>query len=114
MRCAIALSTLGLALVFTVGGSGGAHAQSGPRCMPYTITASGSSAAAFRNARERRAKRRAIRRWERAVEGRLLGARGVAVPAAGTVYSNIDRAQIQSFNCRGRPLTCILIARPCR
>ena len=91
-----------------------ALAQEGPRCQPYVITTSGSSAAAFRKARERRAKRRAIRRWQRAVEGRLLGARGTAIPAAGTDYSNLGNAEIRSFNCGGRPLTCTLVARPCR
>jgi hypothetical protein len=86
----------------------------GPTCMPYVIESSGQSAAAFKKAREKRAKRRAVRRWTRAVEGRLLGARGVAIPAAGTVYSNFDNAQVESFNCSGRPLKCILRARPCR
>lgn len=82
-------------------------------CQPYVITAYGKSAAAFKKARTRRAKRRAVRRWERAVEGRLLGARGVEIPAAGTDYSNIKNAQIVSFNCNGRPLKCVLRARPC-
>ena len=110
---ALGLSALGFAAI-VAGTTVPAAAQAGPQCMPYVITSSGASAAAFRNARERRAKRRAIRRWERAVEGRLLGARGVAIPTAGTNYSNIDNAEIVSFNCSGRPLTCILRARPCR
>ena len=111
---ALGLSALGLSLVLVGAGTGQASAQSAPRCMPYVITSSGASAAAFRKARERRAKRRAVRRWQRAVEGRLLGARGVSIPAAGTNYSNLDNAEIQSFNCSGRPLTCVLRARPCR
>ncbi|MCR9123729.1 MAG: hypothetical protein NXH91_15800 [Phyllobacteriaceae bacterium] len=99
----------------SVTGSGAAMAQAtGPLCQPYSITTYGQSAAALKKARERRAKRRAIRRWERAVEGRLLGARGIAVPDAGTDYSNLSNAQVHSFNCSGRPLNCVLVATPCR
>ena len=115
MRIVLSLAAgLAAALAAVAFSPAPASAQEGPRCQPYVITTSGASAAAFRKARERRAKRRAIRRWQRAVEGRLLGARGVAVPSAGTAYSNIDNAEIRSFNCRGRPLTCTLVARPCR
>ena len=111
---ALGISTLGLSFAFVGAGTSQASAQAGPRCMPYVITSSGASAAAFRRARERRAKRRAVRRWQRAVEGRLLGARGVSIPPAGTTYSNIRNAEVLSFNCSGRPLTCVLRARPCR
>lgn len=102
------------ALLFAAQGAVTAQAQTGPRCQPYVIETFGKSAAASRKARERRAKRRAIRRWRRAVEGRLLGARGTAIPVAGTAYSNFSLARVESFNCSGRPLTCVLRAQPCR
>ncbi len=90
------------------------QSSSGPRCSADVYEAVGRSSAAFAGARERRAKRRAIRKWVRAVEDRLLGGRGDLPPALGTDYSNFDNAQIISFNCSGRPLTCVLRARPCR
>lgn len=94
--------------------TGPAMAQGRLECAPDIYVAQGRSSAAFRKARERRAKRRAIRRWQRAVEGRLLGGRGTVPPTLGTEFSDIDNAEVISFNCSGRPLTCTLRARPCR
>lgn len=82
-------------------------------CAADIYETSAISLASTRRARERRAKRRAIRKWERAVEGRSIGANGEEIPELGTDFSNIKDAEIVSFNCSGRPLKCVLRAIPC-
>lgn len=111
LAAAVIIAGGGLALSPVAAPAAGAQER---MCAPHVFTTTGKSAAARSKAREKRAKRRAIRRWVRAVEGRSMGARGVAPPVYGTDYSNFNNAQIVSFNCSGRPLTCVLRARPCR
>lgn len=111
LTAAIIIAGSGVALSPLGAPSAGAQER---MCAPHVYTTMGKSAAPRAKAREKRAKRRAIRRWVRAVEGRSMGARGVALPVYGTDYSNFKNAQIVSFNCSGRPLTCVLRARPCR
>ncbi|OXS99116.1 hypothetical protein B7H23_13000 [Notoacmeibacter marinus] len=90
------------------------NAASRPKCAPEAYEAYGRSAAVRRSTRESRAKQRAIRRWTRAIEGRDILPRNRGKPVYGTDYSDFNKAKIVSFNCSGRPLTCKLIARPCR
>ncbi|WP_306120557.1 MULTISPECIES: hypothetical protein [unclassified Roseitalea] len=111
LTCAVIIAGTGAAL--SPLGAPAASAQE-RMCASHIYTTMGQSAAPRAKAREKRAKRRAIRRWVRAVEGRSMGAKGVALPVYGTDYSSFKNAQIVSFNCSGRPLTCVLRARPCR
>ncbi|RLQ87842.1 hypothetical protein D8780_06090 [Notoacmeibacter ruber] len=89
-------------------------AASRPKCAPEAFEAYGRSAALRRSARETRAKRRAVRRWVRAIEGRDILPRNRGKPVYGTDYSDFSKAKVISFNCAGRPLTCKLVAHPCR
>ena len=91
-----------------------AQAKADNHCLP-ALKSVGRSMAASPRLREKRARRRARRRWVNAVEGKEPGAKGAKPDyVGGTDYSNLRNARIISFNCLGRPLKCTLIAAPCR
>jgi len=107
----------------------GKKVRSNSACMPYFVITDGVGRGT-RAGSERKAKRRAIRKWKQHIEGRseISAANPLLIPLPdtrangaphdlgwniGSAFSNLDNAQVESFNCSGRHLKCVLIARPC-
>ncbi len=81
-------------------GAGTAHPAHAQTCQQY-VGANACSAAFFGRLRENRAKRRAIRRWERKVRSRY-----------GCLFQRFEVARDVRWDCRVNGC-CTLVARPC-